>query len=81
MIITMDEHNYADIKKMLSTGQLAKLHRLSDFSQSYDFLEVPDPYYGGAEGFSKVLDLLEDACAGLLKKLNWAIVFLPKDRL
>jgi len=70
MIITMDEHNYADVKKMLSIEQLLKLHRLSDFSQSYEFLEVPDPYYGGAKGFSKVLDLLEDACAGLLKKLN-----------
>ena len=30
---------------------------------------VPDPYYGGAEGFEYVLDLLEDACAGLLEEL------------
>jgi len=31
---------------------------------------VPDPYYGGAEGFEYVLDLLEDACAGLLEELR-----------
>ncbi|NDC35375.1 MAG: low molecular weight phosphotyrosine protein phosphatase, partial [Synechococcaceae bacterium WB9_2_112] len=32
-------------------------------------LEVPDPYYGGPQGFEHVLDLLEDACAGLLEAL------------
>jgi protein-tyrosine phosphatase len=31
---------------------------------------VPDPYYGGAEGFEHVLDLLEDACSGLLQALD-----------
>ncbi|MEI6616512.1 MAG: low molecular weight phosphotyrosine protein phosphatase, partial [Cyanobium sp. ELA507] len=31
--------------------------------------EVPDPYYGGEDGFERVLDLLEDACAGLLEDL------------
>jgi protein-tyrosine-phosphatase len=30
---------------------------------------VPDPYYGGADGFEKVLDLLEDACEGLLASM------------
>ena len=34
---------------------------------SYHRGELPDPYYGGAEGFEYVLDLLEDACAGLLQ--------------
>ena len=32
--------------------------------------EVPDPYYGGEEGFEQVLDLLEDACGGLLDDLK-----------
>lgn len=31
---------------------------------------VPDPYYGGADGFEKVLDLLEDACEGLLESMK-----------
>jgi len=34
--------------------------------------EVPDPYYGGEDGFEQVLDLLEDACAGLLESLRAA---------
>jgi protein-tyrosine phosphatase len=33
---------------------------------------VPDPYYGGPEGFEKVLDLLEDGCAGVLKEFTEA---------
>jgi protein-tyrosine phosphatase len=32
--------------------------------------EVPDPYYGGEQGFEQVLDLLDDACAGLLEALS-----------
>jgi protein-tyrosine phosphatase len=32
--------------------------------------EVPDPYYGGPQGFEQVLDLLEDACTGLLEALR-----------
>jgi protein-tyrosine phosphatase len=35
--------------------------------------DVPDPYYGGAEGFEEVLDLVEPACAGLLQELRRAI--------
>lgn len=36
------------------------------FAGDHEEATVPDPYYGGPEGFSKVLDLAEDACAGLL---------------
>ena len=39
-----------------------------DDTRHYDY--VPDPYYGGAEGFEYVLDVLEDACAGLLTSLT-----------
>ena len=40
---------------------------MTDFSVRFDETEVPDPYYGGADGFEYVLDLLEDACEGLLR--------------
>ena len=43
-----------------------KLRRLTEFCQQYDAVVVPDPYYGGEEGFAQVLDLIEDACTGLL---------------
>ena len=70
MIITMDESNYANVKKLMDEKQLQKLHRMSDFSNRYDFFEVPDPYYGDAQGFTHVFTLLDDACEGLLKQLQ-----------
>lgn len=70
MIITMDENNYHSVKKMMQQRQSTKLYRMSDFSHRYDFLEVPDPYYGGVQGFRHVFALLEDACEGLLKQLQ-----------
>ena len=36
-------------------------YKMTDFSKSFDYNEVPDPYYGGSAGFELVLDLLEDA--------------------
>jgi len=41
-----------------------------DFSKNYDVTKVPDPYFGGREGFENVLDILENAAAGLLEKLE-----------
>ncbi|MGM0444638.1 MAG: low molecular weight phosphotyrosine protein phosphatase, partial [Fibrobacterota bacterium] len=41
-----------------------------DFARTVDEPEVPDPYYGGARGFELVLDILEDACAGLLEHIR-----------
>ena len=43
---------------------------MTDFSSLHDFDHVPDPYYEGREGFELVLDLLEDACEGLLDDLK-----------
>ena len=39
-------------------------------SRFVNYNSVPDPYYGGANGFELVLDILEDACEGLLKELT-----------
>ena len=41
-----------------------------NYSKITNSLEVPDPYYGGENGFENVLDLLEDACSSLLEDLN-----------
>lgn len=53
----------------------AKLSTMTDYLQSSGkfvgkYKEVPDPYYGGAQGFEIVLDLLEDACVGLLEEIK-----------
>ena len=44
-----------------------KLHLLMRYASEFDDAIVPDPYYGGANGFNQVLDLCEDACQGLLE--------------
>jgi protein-tyrosine phosphatase len=49
-------------------NDLAKIRKMTDYSRIFSYNSVPDPYYGGEEGFELVLDLLEDACEGLLEK-------------
>ncbi len=70
-IVTMDNNNYYDIKSMDSKNQYTdKIFKMSEFSVNINFDEVPDPYYGGDKGFEIVLDILEDACKGLLEKIK-----------
>lgn len=71
MIIGMDEDNIIGLKRLAETRQHeAKIYRMTDFCQSFNDSFVPDPYYGGDKGFEHVIDLLEDACEGLLLKLK-----------
>lgn len=72
LIIGMDEQNVSDIKDMARTDKdLDKIKSMTDYCSRYThYNSVPDPYYGGADGFELVLDILEDACEGLLKDLN-----------
>ena len=71
LIIGMDDRNLDDLRdRAPSPEACAKIHRMTDYCQRYTWADhVPDPYYGGAEGFEHVLDLLEDACSGLLQQL------------
>jgi protein-tyrosine phosphatase len=71
-IFAMDEDNYRDLLDVRSKcrNPSAKLVKFCDNSENYDVDDVPDPYYGGSEGFEFVLDILEDGCASLLKKLR-----------
>jgi protein-tyrosine phosphatase len=48
----------------------AKVHRITAFAPDAGLDEVPDPYYGGPDGFTAVFDLLEDACRGLVDHLR-----------
>ena len=68
MIIGMDNQNIADLKRMAITDEEAgKIYRMTDFCRENTVKEVPDPYYGGDEGFEFVLDLLEDAVSGIFQ--------------
>jgi protein-tyrosine phosphatase len=66
LVLVMDDANQSAAHALCPPAQAHKLHRLTDFCTRMRAHEVPDPYYGGAEGFEHVLDLVEDACAGLL---------------
>jgi protein-tyrosine phosphatase len=68
LILAMDRENYRDILSLDPAGKYRdKVRLMCDFASHHTEREVPDPYYGGPEGFNKVIDLLLDACEGLLQ--------------
>lgn len=71
LIIGMDEQNISSLKQLArNKNDLQKISLITDYSREWNYHEIPDPYYGGEEGFELVLDLLEDACEGLLDELK-----------
>ncbi|MFB2939137.1 low molecular weight protein-tyrosine-phosphatase [Aerosakkonemataceae cyanobacterium BLCC-F154] len=67
LILAMDRENYRDILMLDRSRQYQdKVKLMCDFCTRHNLKEVPDPYYGGPEGFNQVIDLLLDACEGLL---------------
>ena len=66
-IVTMDEENYRTVCSLCRGG--AVVRPFLDFADSPE-REVPDPYYGGPEGFERVLDLVEKASEGLLEDIR-----------
>jgi len=71
MIIGMDDQNIRDLNALArSDDDREKIFRMTDFCSQKIYDHVPDPYYTGNEGFELVLDLLEDACSGLITYLN-----------
>ena len=70
-IIGMDQQNVSDLKLIArNENDLKKIYLMTDFSTSKKYNSVPDPYFGGTAGFELVLDILEDACDGLIRKLK-----------
>ena len=66
LILVMDGDNLASVMEECPPGHRHKIQRLTEFCQVMDSPVVPDPYYGGSKGFDQVLDLVEDACNGLI---------------
>lgn len=70
-IIAMDLANLSDLRNLQRRAPgKAELSLMGDYCRHHQAREVPDPYYGGEAGFEHVLDLLEDACEGLLEHLQ-----------
>ena len=70
LILVMDWDNLSLVEEICPSIYKSKVRRLTEFCLTMDSSVVPDPYYGGAKGFDHVLDLVEDACEGLLKQLT-----------
>jgi protein-tyrosine phosphatase len=70
-IIGMDNDNMRNIQTFMPAAEYyTKLSKMTDYCSKDNPGEVPDPYYGGSAGFEMVLDILEDACEGLLNKIR-----------
>ncbi|ALM82299.1 low molecular weight protein-tyrosine-phosphatase [Bordetella sp. N] len=67
LILAMDWEDLSDLQRQCPKSYQHKLNLVMRFANEYEEATVPDPYYGGPEGFGKVLDYLEDACQGLLE--------------
>ena len=66
LVIAMDDQNYEDLMHLAPSVEAThKIRKMSSFLKTRQISYIPDPYYMGAEGFSLVLDLLEEGCANL----------------
>jgi protein-tyrosine phosphatase len=66
----MDQDNYHSLARICPRGMERKLLLLMDYAPDLRRREVPDPYYGGQQGFDQVFDLVEAAARGLLADIT-----------
>ncbi|MBC29262.1 MAG: protein-tyrosine-phosphatase [Muricauda sp.] len=69
-IFVMDKNNYRDIMALAESAEDRKKVRLLLEFADQGPMEVPDPYYGGRDGFQKVFDMIEEACKRIAAQLN-----------
>lgn len=71
LILAMDRDNYWSLVSLDPHKKYRdKIKMMCDYARNFQDKEVPDPYYGGAEGFNHVIDLLLDACGELLASIK-----------
>ncbi len=69
-ILAMDEDNYYSLSLICPLEHQEKLELLMEYAPHWGEREVPDPYYGGEQGFEQVFDMVEAACQGLLEEIR-----------
>lgn len=73
LVLVMDHENMARAQSLCPPAQRHKLHRLTEFCRTIPRCDVvPDPYYGGDQGFEYVLNVIEDACQSVLMHAHTA---------
>ena len=70
-VIALDAEVMSGLRRLRAEAPAkTRVHRLREFEREADHLDVPDPYYGGDDGFEDVHDMVERACAGLLEHIR-----------
>lgn len=69
-VLAMDRENHANLKAIAGRKADGRLHLFLDFAPEQTVREVPDPFFGGADGFERVLDLVETAAHGFLREVK-----------
>lgn len=69
-LLAMDEANLEILRGVRPRDAQSHLGLFLEFAEWHTEREVPDPYFGGADGFERVLDMVEDAAAGLLRHIR-----------
>ena len=70
LILAMDRQNLDALQQLAPVAVRSRIRLFLEFAPDRDTTEVPDPYYGGPNGFEEVLDLVEAAAGGLLQHLR-----------
>jgi len=70
LVIAMDRSHLRDLRRMAGPADVEKVRLFTSFGPDATDDDVPDPYYGGADGFTDVLDLVELYCAALLDEVR-----------
>jgi protein-tyrosine phosphatase len=71
LVLAMDHENEADLRRLCGNAETrAEIRAFSSFCSVNRLSNVPDPYYGGSQGFENVADIVEDGCRGLLEHLR-----------
>ena len=73
LIIAMDSRNYNNLLPLQTAMDRAKLIQFRELMTTQQIEGVPDPYYGGPEGFKQVLDILQEGCEELLNRVNKSV--------
>lgn len=69
LILAMDEQNLRELRRRAPSQRHDRIRLMMEFVPAAPTRAVPDPYYGGPQGFEQVLDLLEEAAEGLLSEM------------
>jgi len=69
LILAMDEQNLRELRRRAPASRHDRIRLMMEFVAAPAVRAVPDPYYGGPQGFEQVLDLLEEAAEGLLREM------------